>query len=266
MSDLDIYKPGSGQTSFRGPLGLDFSGMGKVGNGGGDGGTAYDQFIIDNYSPTYYLPLNEETGAATVAEFVSSQDGTLTDINHVPGPDFVSGTGLITDGDTSFDPNGTQKIRMLGTESWNPQAFTVLFWATVSASQTNRYMVCNWDGGGSFLINQQGGAVRAFVNDGSNRQIDINPGLLDFNPHLIALTVETNGTTGNANLWYDNGVKSTDRPLFGPISGSANPLTIAANASIASSQHFTGILGKVAIIPSALVQADIQAIYAAGTS
>jgi hypothetical protein len=61
MSDLDIYKPGSGQTSFRGVLGLNSSGLALF---GGNGGAPFISDAISR-SPLILLDMNDDGSPLT---------------------------------------------------------------------------------------------------------------------------------------------------------------------------------------------------------
>jgi hypothetical protein len=239
--------------------------------------SAYDALIL-SYNPDYYFKLDDADGSGTVVD--SSGNGESGTVKSSAGSSvswFSSAAGIVTDGGTSFNPTdasngGVHKIEIDGSASYNPTELSIPIWITGSlTNDTNNPFIAKFGADGAWM----------FVDSPSNtyRWLVRTPANVQKNVDLVDATIKTDGsshlfigTISTANnrirLWRDNGVLVGETALDGTgYKSTADPIVIGnySNAA-ADGAAFKGLEDNVSPIPSELQQADVQAIYAAGTA
>jgi hypothetical protein len=227
--------------------------------------TAYDQLIM-SFGPDYYLRLDEADGATTVVDLTGNNNGTVLDTSLDPA-EFVSGPAITTDGGGSMltdRASNNRVVKLLGSENYNPQTLSVVTWVNPAGTVDNEFFLNNWDGLGGFLMFWNGGQVEIFIHDGAADPSPAIP-LVRNTDNLLVMTYTHNGSSGAVQNWKNNGVDAGSDVLGGSgVTANTTPITIGAAPS--GLNGFVGTQARVALIPSVLTQANVQAIHAAGTA
>jgi hypothetical protein len=217
--------------------------------------TTYGNDVL-GFSPIGYWKL-EDTGATATDSSGNSNTGTLNSVttNQTPGP-FSCAT---SHADMSF--NGSSSYINTATTFNNPNTFTVaaMFKTSVSGVITSfGYDSSHWD---RTIYVGTDGKLYAGIYNGTQQLINSSSTVNDNNWHLAVMTLSGSGLFLylDGNLAAFNASYTTGENITGGTWQIGRSFGTAGWTNI--SQYYSGNIGEVAIIPSALNSTNVTTLY-----
>jgi hypothetical protein len=215
------------------------------------GAATYTQNVLQD-APLAYWRLGEASG--TLADdAIGTRDGTYSG-----GYTLNQSGALAGDPNTSVLLNGTNAFVRVPQVTL-PSSITLEAWANPTTYPGDTALVGQWNGtSGSMLYvtSDLGGRVYMWINGGFISATAPSTGAWH---HYVGTY---NGT--NAAIYIDGGLAAGPTPLAGPLTTAPRFLEMGTYNN-AGGGKFSGKIDEVAIYPSALSAARIQAHYAAAT-
>jgi hypothetical protein len=240
--------------------------------------SAYDTLIL-TYSPDYYFKLDEADGASNVADSSGNEEsGTVKAAAGGASVSwFSSAAAIVTDSEAGWNPTdasngGVHFVEIDSSATYNPTELSIVLWMQGSlTNETNNPIIAKFGSDGAWMfVDSPSNTYRWLVRTPADVQknVDLVDATLktDGSQHLFVCTIST--ANNRIRLWRDNGVLVGTTALDSTgYKSTADPIVLGNYSNgTGTATAFKGLEDNVSFSPSELQQADVQAIYAAGTA